>query len=58
MASRLGSKSSGLEVTANGWTIGATVRIVHVDGKDVVRVYKTSGSSYEGKSELIAEYSE
>lgn len=57
-ASRLGSKASGLVVEGNGWNIGARVELAHVDGKDVVRVFKTSGSSYAGKSELIAEYSE
>lgn len=45
-ASRLGSKKSGLSVTANGWSIGATVRLVHNDerGEDEIDVCLTSGS--------------
>jgi hypothetical protein len=57
-ASRLGSKVSGLIVTANGWNVGAIVRIDHEDGKDVVRVWKSNGSAVDGRCELIAEYSE
>lgn len=57
-ASRLGGRPSGLRVTASGWNIGADVVMSHIDGKDVVRVYKTTGSSAVGKRELIAEYSE
>jgi hypothetical protein len=54
-ASRLGSKASGLTVHANGWNAGVTVRATHVDGKDMFRVYVTSGSGYGGRHELIAE---
>jgi len=43
--SRLGSKNSGLRVSANGWNIGVDVHLSHVDGKDVVVVYLTNGSS-------------
>ncbi|GAB4677603.1 hypothetical protein [Mycobacterium timonense] len=34
------------------------VVITHIDGKDVVRFYKTSGSNGHGSRELIAEFSE
>lgn len=54
-ASRLGSKSSGLRVSANGWHVGATVMLRHVNGRDVVTVYRTSGSS-GGRAVEIAEF--
>jgi hypothetical protein len=57
-ASRLGSKSSGLCVTADGWNVGVTVYLTHEDGRDVVRIHKTSGSNGRGQSELIAEFSQ
>ncbi|AEL17687.1 hypothetical protein CUCO_81 [Mycobacterium phage Cuco] len=56
MVSRLGSKASGLVVTANGWNIGAEIVLDHVDGKDLVRVFKTSGSNALTGRELIAEF--
>ncbi|AFN37699.1 hypothetical protein ELTIGER69_86 [Mycobacterium phage ElTiger69] len=56
MVSRLGSKASGLVVTANGWNIGAEIVLSHVDGKDLVRVFKTSGSNALTGRELIAEF--
>lgn len=47
-ASRLGSKKSGLNVTANGWNIGANVRLRHLkeDGRerDIMHVSVTGGS--------------
>lgn len=55
-ASRLGSKKSGLTVTANGWDVGATVELEHVDGVDVVRVYATSGSSSRGTKILLQSF--
>lgn len=55
-STRLGSKSSGISASASGWNIGARVRIDHVDGKDVVRVFRTGGS-HGGTSTLIAEFS-
>ena len=51
-ASRLGSISSGLEVTASGWDIGVNIHIDVVDGKDVIKIYKTDGSNGYS-SELI-----
>jgi hypothetical protein len=53
-ASRLGSKSSGLRVTANGWNAGVTVIASHVNGHDVFYVYATSGSGYGRSDRLIA----
>ncbi len=59
-ASRLGSKKSGLDATANGWHIGARICLRHNDetGKDELTVYKTGGSNGASESEKIAEFSE
>jgi hypothetical protein len=57
-ATRLGSKASGITGHIRGWNVGARVDVIHEDGKDVVRVFKTTGSSGRGSSELIAEFSE
>lgn len=53
-ASRLGSKSSGMDVVLNGWAVGVHVEAAHEDGKDVIRVFKTKGP-YTYDKELIAE---
>jgi hypothetical protein len=55
-ASRTGSKNSGLSASAQGWSVGGKVVVTHEDGRDVVRVYKTSGSHARRSPELIAEY--
>ena len=59
-ATRTGNKSSGLVGHICGWNIGAKVIMSHVDGKDIVAIYKTAGSNafYHGESELIAEFTE
>lgn len=44
--SRLGHKTSGLTVSANGWTAGVRVCAAHVDGRDEFRIYRTAGSGY------------
>jgi hypothetical protein len=56
-ATRMGSKGSGMTGYIRGWNIGARVAVRHEDGRDVVRVYRTSGSSGAGGSELVAEFS-
>ena len=46
-ASRLGTKSSGLTTTCNGWDDGVTVH-AHYDeeeGEDVFEIYVTGGSN-------------
>ena len=53
-ASRLGSKDSGLAVTANGWHVGVTVYCNHEDGVDVITVYKTGGSNGYSSSRQVA----
>jgi len=44
-ASRLGTKVSGLTVTASGWNVGVRIEVSHEDGRDVVRVWRTGGSN-------------
>ena len=59
--SRLGSKSSGLDVEANGWTTGVTIHLYHDEKKgiDYVRVWRTDGSYGDReKPQLIAEWEE
>ena len=61
VASRLGSKTSGLEVTANGWGLGVRVSVRHnkETGQDIFAVYKTQGSgNNSGHEVLIAEIKE
>jgi hypothetical protein len=53
-ASRLGSKSSGLEARVNGWNVGVYVDIQHIEGKDRVFVYSTGGSNTPYKDKPIA----
>lgn len=56
LASRLGSKKSGLIATANGWETGARISITHdADGRDRVRVYRNGGSNGGGET-LLAEW--
>jgi len=57
-ATRMGTKASGIQGHIRGWNVGARVCIAHVDGKDVCRVYKTSGSNGHRSEQLIAEYTE
>ncbi len=59
-ASRMGTKSSGIEGHIRGWNIGARVVCSHDDktGKDVVRVYKTSGSGGSYGDDPIIEFTE
>jgi len=51
-ASRLGTKASGLTVTANGWSLGVTVYGQYDKGKDAdeFTVYLTGGSNQRGES--------
>lgn len=60
MATRQGTKASGIEGHIRGWNIG--VRIVcsygNVTGKDTIMVYQTSGSNRHTADKLIAELTE
>ena len=58
VASRRGTKNSGLTTSANGWNIGVDVHLLHVDGEDRVRVYLTGGSNGRYGSKLIFEAKE
>jgi hypothetical protein len=57
-ATRMGTKNSGLYGHIRGWHIGAKVEMSHENGKDICRVYKTSGSRGAKNAELIAEFTE
>lgn len=58
VSSRLGSKKSGLVVTADGWDVGIRVEVWHGGGKDHVRVYRTGGSNERTPPVIIAEFAE
>jgi len=55
---RTGTKNSGLYGHVRGWSVGGVVDVLHIDGKDVVRVYATSGSKSGQGRKLIAEFSD
>lgn len=55
-ASRLGSKQSGMVAHVDGWHTGATIRIDHVDGRDRVSVYRTSGSGHGQSTIMVAQW--
>ena len=59
-SSRLGHKTSGLTTECNGWNIGVKCYAYHDKdtGKDVIRVYRTSGSGYRGDNEVLATITE
>jgi hypothetical protein len=56
-ASRLGTKSTGLVVTANGWDTGVRVELSHRMGVDHVLIYRTGGSNNES-GQIIAQWTE
>ena len=57
-ASRLGTKNSGLDVTANGWQSGIRVYAYHENGEDFFTVTLTSGSGYNsGASKHLGTFS-
>lgn len=56
MATRMGTKNSGLSGHVRGWNVGARVEMVHIDGQDVCRIYKTKGSTGRWSDELISEF--
>ncbi len=56
--SRTGTKKTGIQAHIRGWHVGVHVCIRHIDGKDVVRVYRTGGSGASGLRELVAEIEE
>ena len=59
MATRQGTRFSGIDAHVRGWHTGARI-VVTVDqltGKDLVRVYRTGGSN-NSTGELVAEWME
>lgn len=57
-ATRVGTKSSGIVGHIRGWEVGARVYCSHENGHDVVRVYKTSGSTGREREKLIATFTD
>ena len=51
-----GTKNSGAYAHVRGWNVGAEVYIEHRDGKDIVSVWKTTGSNGHGGKTLLAEF--
>ncbi|MCK5610656.1 hypothetical protein KAR91_52775 [Candidatus Pacearchaeota archaeon] len=56
-ATRMGTKSSGISGHIRGWSIGCRVRVAHIDGQDIVQVYKTAGSNGYSDERMIAQFS-
>jgi hypothetical protein len=59
MATRMGSKESGISGHIRGWHVGARVNVSYSadTGKDVVSIYRTDGSSGGSAGEtLVAEF--
>ena len=56
--SRLGTKKTGLIVTANGWKAGVQVEVRHDKEKnsDVFEIYKTTGGDCAIVKELIGSF--
>lgn len=59
VASRLGTKSSGLLTKCNGWNLGATCRIVHNETmqRDEISVFITTGTNGRGVSKFLGTFS-
>jgi hypothetical protein len=57
-ATKVGDKATGIGAHVRGWNVGAYVNIQHENGKDVVRVYRTTGSSGNSSRELVATFSD
>lgn len=55
-ATRTGGKRMSGHI--RGWSIGCRVECSIVDGKDVINIYKTDGSSGHTPDELITELTE
>jgi hypothetical protein len=56
VASRLGTKSTGITAKAQGWDIGARVTVNHVDGRDIVEVVLTGGSNGAARESYIGSF--
>lgn len=58
IATRLGTKDSGLNAFANGWNIGVDVRLRHCKetDEDVVSVTLTNGSNSGGRDKFLGRF--
>jgi len=57
MATRQGTRASGIDGHLRGWNTGARIIITHENGADHVKVYKTGGSHHPN-GDLIASWYE
>lgn len=57
ICTKTATKQSGMSAHIRSWKIGVKIAMSNVDGRDIVRVYKTGGSN-DASGVLIAEFSE
>lgn len=55
LATRMGTKDSGMSAHIRGWDVGVRVEVQHVDGRDIIRVYSTGGSNNPSVTKVLAE---
>lgn len=55
---KTGTKQSGMSAHIRGWDTGVKVELSHVNGEDVVKVYRTGGSNRNHDYILIAQYTQ
>ena len=54
---KTGTKNSGMTAHIRGWDVGAEIVLTHEgNNQDLVRIYKTGGSSGASSRTLVAEY--
>ena len=53
IVTRLGHKTKGMVVVAQGWDIGVRVDLQHVKGSDIITVWKTGGTNRGTDKEII-----
>lgn len=56
IATRTGTKLSGLWAHIRGWHIGARVEMSHVNGEDRLTVFLTHGSSNPGNAQCLGQF--
>ena len=54
---RCGGKQGGITAHLRGWDVGAEIEVLNIHGRDVCRVYATSGSNASEPRVLIREFS-
>ncbi len=57
VATKTGTKASGMDAHVRGWDVGARIRMFHDEktGKDRVQVYLTKGSNGDGREALLCD---